>query len=167
MSNFVEIGQTVAEVWRFFIFHDGGRHHLGFFQFFEILTVGRLESLELRRRAKCGRNWYNRCRDMTIFRFSKILDLLWVCLDHPRRVFGGLYHCAKFGRNRCSSFDSIHVFRFREFGLKTPIHAPKIVLGIVPINGEEYQLNPKGHILAWVRVVWAIMREKFIDAYDL
>ena len=27
----------------------------------------------------------------------------------------------------CSSFDNMHVFRFREFGLKTPIHAPKIV----------------------------------------
>ena len=43
---------------------------------------------------------------------------------------GGLYHCAKFGWNRCSSFDNMHVFRFHEFGLKTPIHAPKLgVLG--------------------------------------
>ena len=45
---------------------------------------------------------------------------------HPRRAFGGLYHCAKFGWNRSSSFDNMHVFRFREFGLKTPIHAPKL-----------------------------------------
>jgi len=53
-----------------------------------------------------------------------------VCGDHPRRAFGGLYHCAKCGWNRCSSFDNMHVFRFREFGLKTPIHAPKLgVLG--------------------------------------
>ena len=44
----------------------------------------------------------------------------------PRRAFGGLYHCAKFGWNRCSSIDNMHVFRFREFGLKTPIHAPKL-----------------------------------------
>jgi len=49
--------------------------------------------------------------------------------DHPRRAFGGLYHCAKFGFNRCSSFDNMHVFRLREFGLKTPIHAPKLFLG--------------------------------------
>jgi len=28
--------------------------------------------------------------------------------------------------NRCSSFDNMHVFRFREFGLKTPIQAPEI-----------------------------------------
>jgi len=45
--------------------------------------------------------------------------------DHPRRAFGGLYHCAKFGWNRCSSFDNMHVFDFA-FGLKTPIHAPKL-----------------------------------------
>ena len=67
--------------------------------------------------------------DFSIFsrwRPSAILDLLCACLDHPRRVFGGLYRCAKFGWNRFSSFDNMHVFRFREFGLKTPIHAPKI-----------------------------------------
>ena len=49
-----------------------------------------------------------------------------MCGDHPRRAFGGLYHCAKFGWNRCSSFDNMHVFRFREFGLKMPIHDPKL-----------------------------------------
>ena len=34
-----------------------------------------------------------------------ILDLLCACLDHSRKVFGGVYHGAKFGRNRCSSCD--------------------------------------------------------------
>ena len=38
-------------------------------------------------------------------------------LDHPRITFDGLYHSAKFGWNRCSSFDNMHVLRFREFGL--------------------------------------------------
>jgi len=32
----------------------------------------------------------------------------------------------KFGWNRCSSFDHMHVFRFHEFGLKTTFHAPKM-----------------------------------------
>jgi len=65
-----------------------------------------------------------------IWRLSTILNLWCACLDHLRRAFGGLYHCAKFGWNRCSSFDDMHVFWFREFGLKMPIHAPKIgVLG--------------------------------------
>jgi len=52
-----------------------------------------------------------------------MLDLLCVCSDHPRRAFGGNYCCVQF---RWSSFDNMHVFRFHEFGLKTPIHAPKI-----------------------------------------
>ena len=59
-----------------------------------------------------------------------------MCGDHPRRAFGGLYHCAKFGWNRCRSFENMHVFRFREFGLKMPTHAPKLtVLGVFdPLN---------------------------------
>jgi len=32
--------------------------------------------------------------------------------------------CAKFGWNRYSISDNMHVFQFREFGLKTPIPAP-------------------------------------------
>ena len=49
----------------------------------------------------------------------------------------------------------MHVFRFREFGLKTPIHAPKLgVLGVLgPLNGEQCEKIPKRHILARVRVV--------------
>jgi len=37
------------------------------------------------------------------WRLSAVLDLWCMCMDHPRRAFGGLYHCAKFGWNRCSS----------------------------------------------------------------
>jgi len=33
-------------------------------------------------------------------------------LDHPCRVFSGLCHCAKFGWNRCSSFDNMQVLNF-------------------------------------------------------
>jgi len=29
--------------------------------------------------------------------------------DHPRRALGGLYHCANFGWNRCSSFHNMRV----------------------------------------------------------
>jgi len=31
------------------------------------------------------------------WRLSDILDLLYACLDHPRRVSGGLCQCAEFG----------------------------------------------------------------------
>jgi len=58
------------------------------------------------------------------------LDLSGTYWDHPRRLVGGLYRCAKFGWNRCSTFDNMKVLIFCAFGLKTPIHAPKIgVLG--------------------------------------
>jgi len=33
MPNFVAIGQTVAEIWRFFVFQDGLRRHLEFLKF--------------------------------------------------------------------------------------------------------------------------------------
>jgi len=61
----------------------------------------------------------NRCRDIVIYHFSiwrpsAILDLLCECSDHPRRVFGGLYCCATFDLNRCSSFD-IRLFTILDF----------------------------------------------------
>ena len=42
------------------------------FQNLKLLTVERLERAELRHRAKFGQNRTNRCRDMVIFRFSKV-----------------------------------------------------------------------------------------------
>ena len=63
----------------------------------------------------------------------------------------GLYHCAKFGWNLCSSLDNMHVFRFREYGLKTPIHGPKLFLGVDPLNGEQCEHIPKAHPCASLR----------------
>jgi len=37
-------------------------------------------------------------------------------------ALSGLYHCAKIAWNRCNNFDDMHVFRFREFVLKTSIN---------------------------------------------
>jgi len=93
---------------------------------------------------------------------STILDLMGADWDHPRRPLDGLYRCANFGWNRCSSFDNMKLSIFCPFGLKTPIQAPKIgVFGeFHPQNGEQCQRNPpKRHILARVRVVWAIKRK--------
>jgi len=103
---------------------------------------------------------------MTIFRFFKMAAVrhlgFVMCVFGPttKGIWWSL-SCAKFGWNRCSSFDNMHVFRYCKFGLKTPIHAPKIGVfeRFYPLNGEQYQRKPKRHILAWVRVVWAIMRE--------
>ena len=39
----------------------------------------------------------------------------------------------------------MHVFRFREFGLKTPIHAPKMGVfgGFDPLNGGLSERDPE------------------------
>ena len=79
--------------------------------------VVRLRRAELHRLAKFDGNRSNRYRDMTIFRFFQDGGhppswICFVCSNHPQRAFGGLYRCAKFGWNRCSSFDNMHVFYF-------------------------------------------------------
>jgi len=62
-----------------------------------------------------GQTFAKICRffHFPIRRLSAILDLWCAWLAHPRRALGGgLYHCAKFGWNRCSNFDNMHVFDF-------------------------------------------------------
>jgi len=96
LPNFIKIGQTVAEIWRF----------NGF--------------------------------------FFKMADAYW---DHPRRLLGGLYRCAKFGLNRCSTFDNRKVLIFCAFGLTTPIHAPKIVfwVDLIPLVRSNINVTTKRH----------------------
>ena len=68
------------------------------------------------------------------------IDLSGAYWDHPRRLLGGLYRYAKFGWNRCSTFDNMKVLIFCAFGLKTPIHAPKIGVfgGFDSLSREQY-----------------------------
>jgi len=53
--------------------------------------------------------------------------ICFVHLQHPWRVFGGLYHCLKCGWNLCSSFDNMQFLIFCKLGWKclftTPIWA--------------------------------------------
>jgi len=42
------------------------------------------------------------------------LDLLYACLDHPRRVFCGLCQCAKFGWNQCRNFNNMLIVRLEK-----------------------------------------------------
>jgi len=101
-----------------------------------------------------------------IFHFSKwrpfaILDLFYACWDHPRRVYGGLYDCAKFGCNRRSNFDSMQILIFCTLSLIMPIHDPKIGVfgGFYPQNGEQYERDPKRHILGRKRVLRRVERQ--------
>jgi len=77
-----------------------------------------------------------------LWRSSAIFDWLCAYSDHPRRTLSGFHRYAKFGWNRCSSFDNMQFYRFCEFDLKMPITAPFLrFLVHWPLNGEEYQRN--------------------------
>ena len=111
--------------------------------------VEQLKRVKVLRHAKFGRNRSNHGGDMAIFGFSKMaavrhLRLVMRVFGPPQRAFGGLYHCAKFGWNRYSSFDNMQVLLFRDLGLKMPIHAPKIGVfgGFDPLNGEAISSRP-------------------------
>jgi len=65
---------------------------------------------------------------LNIFKWrpSAISDLLCARLGHQQRAFGNVYHCTKFGWNRCSSFDNMKFLMFITLGFKMPIQAPKM-----------------------------------------
>jgi len=137
-------------LWRyrdFSNFQSGRRRHLGFLKsriFIEYwgLEGGDVSACQFYRNRSIG------CEDIKIFRFFMTAaaanwDLFGAYLDH--QVLGGLYHSAKFGYDRCSSFYNMNISLFGAFGWKMPIHVPKIgVFGqFDPSNGLQYQPKPK------------------------
>jgi len=80
VPNFVQIGQTVAEIWPFSIIQDGGR------------------------------------------------PPSWICYTPiwtTHEVYsGGFCHCAKFGLNRCSSFDNMQFFDILSIKLENAYSRP-------------------------------------------
>jgi len=142
----VPIGRTVAQRWPFFIYSRWRLPPSWILKVEIFSTYGPVQRADMHQRAKFCANLSNFCGDMADFRFFKMaairhLDLFCVYLDHPRRAFVGLCHCAKFGWNRCSSFDNMPVLMFCEFGLKMPIHAPFWVVfgGFDPLDRTQYQ----------------------------
>jgi len=169
MPNVVASGQTNVEIWWFFIFQDGGRNHLGFINFhsFNCWNVQ-----EVHIALSCQISWRSvklsrRYADFFIFpiwRLSANLDLWCTCLDHPRRAFGGLYHCAKFGWFQCSSFNNMHFFWFCESGLKMRIQAPKI--GVSGDSNETFapiaNLPNSAQLVAVPTTHWSYIRVRAI-----
>jgi len=88
--------------------------------------------------------------------------LNFVMIGDTVTTWWSLYLCAKFGQNRCNSFDNMKLSIFCTFGLKTPIHTPKIGLFRDFTAKMESSINetPKRHTFARVRVVWAIKCEQ-------
>jgi len=163
MPNFTIIGQIIADIWRFLIFQDCGRCYLGFlkcrtFRFWKGQEAQNASLYQISLRSvKPHEIW------RLIFprwQPSTVLYLRWACLDHPRRAFGGLCHCAKFGWNGRSSFDNMHVLRFHQFDWKT-IHAHRIgVLGIWPPKWQGISTKPpKGTFVGGKTSYWHIDRQ--------
>jgi len=135
----------------------------------EILLAIWVQKVEMHQHAKFCQNRSIGCEDIKIFRFSRcrpsaILDLFGAYLDHPQWVLRGLYHSAKFGYDRWSSFYNMNTSIFGGFGWKMPIYTSKIgVFGqFDPLNGLQYQPKPKTH-LTWVCVIWAIKHENVVN----
>ena len=68
-------------------------------------------------RAKFCADRSRRCGDMVVFYFSNGgRPPSWICYTPVWTThevyFDGLCHCAKFGLNRCSSFDNVQVLIF-------------------------------------------------------
>ena len=84
-----------------------------------------------------------------IFDYSIITGFYYSCWNHPRRVFGGVYDCAKFGCNRRSNFDSMQILMFCTLSLKMPIHDPKIGVwgNFTPKIESSMNKTPKGKSL--------------------
>jgi len=129
MPNVVASGQTNAEIWWFFDFQDGGRHNLGFINFHnfncrnaqEVHTA--ISGQISWRSVKLSRRY----ADYSIFQYGGFPPS-WICdarVWHTHEEHG-LYHCAKFGWNRCSSFDNMHVFDFTILAWKCLFRPPKL-----------------------------------------
>ena len=71
------------------------------------------------------------------------LWLDWGVFGRPHRLLGDLCHCAKFGCNRCSTFDDMKVLIFGALRLKMLIHARGFGR-FDPLNLVKYQQTPKG-----------------------
>jgi len=131
LPNFVEIGHAAEEICRFFDFSRWRPPPSWIFKFWsfhgrnavecQAASLCQILSKSVKPRPRYGDFWI-----FPRWWPSTILDLWCVCLDHPRRLFSGLYHCAKFGWNQYSRFDNTQLLLFRDLGLKTPIHGPKL-----------------------------------------
>ena len=91
------------------------------------------------------------------------------CTRHPSawttglhgRVLGGRYHCAKFGRNHCSSCDNMLVLMFWKSGLKNAyLCSFWIFLGnLTPKIWRCIKQTPERYILARKYVTWRTDRQ--------
>jgi len=166
VPNYVAIGQSVAEI-----------GPMAVFRFFKMATVAILVFYSVGilsfRRVKRSNAWLCQISRRSVkprprwrfFDFSKM-----AASHHLRfvmRVFGPSSKGIFITVQNLVGIDAvvliiIHVFRFREFCLKTPIHAPKIGGGLriwPPKWGGISTKPPKGTSVGGKDVIWRIDRQ--------
>jgi len=112
VPNFVKKCQTATHIWLLLFFQDGGCRRVWFstFQIFNSRNgrKGRTaSSCPISSKSLEPRLRYHNFPIFPSCPQSAILDFSCVCRDHPRTAFGGIYDCAKFDWNLCSSFQKL------------------------------------------------------------
>ena len=126
LPNFVAIGQMSSRYLDFGFFKMAIATILDFLKFhiFTFLTIGTVREDELRQHAKLRQNLSNRGRDMAIF------PPYWICnacvgTTHEEHLVVFITVQNLVGIDAVVLIKCT-LFRFREFGLKTLIHASKL-----------------------------------------
>jgi len=144
VPNFEAIAPAVAEIWRYFDFTRWRPRPSWIFKFLKFLTVGRLKMIELRRRAKFGRNRWNRGRDMRIFDFLQDggRPPSWICYVCVRTTHEG--HLVVFVTvQNLVGIDAVALkicifFDFTSLSWKRLFTPQNGFFGTLPLNGEQY-----------------------------
>ena len=91
---------------------------------------------------------------------TRFLNLLYACLGRPLKVVVGLYHCAKSGWNRCSSFDNnVPLLIFSTLASKC-LFMLQLGLGFWPTQWTGIATkSPKRHVFVQKHVICRIDRQ--------
>jgi len=140
-NKFVNIGQTVAEISRFFCdFQDGGRRHLGFSNIWNFNGRSAVMANECASRCQISSKLVKRlqrCGDLTDFsKCQPSAPLSCICFELTGTTHDD-YLVVSIG-HQCGSFDNMILSIFRLFGLQAPIQVPKIGVVGSPQNQEQY-----------------------------
>ena len=137
----------------------------------EILLVTGVQRMETHQHAKF-------CQNRSIgYEDNKIFSIFqdggrppsWICLGHiwttHSQYLGVSITLQNLVMIDAVVFLIIWTFQYLARLAKNPYSRPKIgVFGqFDPLNGLQYQQKPKRHILAWIRVIWAIKRENVVS----
>jgi len=99
VPNFIKISQTVAKIWRFNGFQNGGRPPSWICEIRIFFNSQSGKGPILHQHTKFCKDRSKRCGDIAIFVIFQDggMDSLGAYWDHPQRPLDGLCRCAKFG----------------------------------------------------------------------